>query len=96
MKYVEGDAAVYISKCEKQILESFAMLRAKVDGFKAKLPGKKVAKEPLLEKIDAAVEYLRVGEESRLRKELHKALYSTERASEYCITSDGDVYLKRA
>lgn len=96
LKYLESDVVTYISKVEKQILESLAMLRARVDGYNPKLPGKKIVKQPLLEKIDAATEDLRIGEESRLKKEFRRALHSSERASEYCITADGNVYLKRA
>lgn len=93
LKYVERDVSAYISKCEKQIIGIFNALRMAVEGFKPKL-GKKVDKDSLLKKIDSAIDYLNGGEESELKKGFRRALYSSERASEYCITADGETFLK--
>ena len=97
LKYVEDTVADYISKCDMNMLGSFHALRANIDVYKQPKIGKKVPKVALLERVDTIIELLQNPSRiAAVKKDLNQALHSSERPSEYCITSDGNVYLKQA
>lgn len=94
LKYVESDVGHYISKCEKQMLECFTTLRTAVQGHKKLKLGKKATVVPLLKEMDEIIEVLQKTEENALKRNLRKGLYSAENASEFCVSTDGTMYLK--
>ena len=94
LKHVENDVGNYISKCEKQMLGDFNFLRAVVESAKQPKIGKKFNQEDLLKSINLTIDRLAEVGEPEIKKALHRALYSSERASEYCISTDGNIYLK--
>ena len=95
LKYVESDVGNYISKCEKQMLGDFNFLRAIIEGAKQPKIGRKFDQEALLKSVNLTIDRLSAAGEPEMKKALHKALYSSESASEYYITLDGNVFLKR-
>ena len=92
LQYIEHDVGNYISKCEKQMLGDFHALFTKVETFRKF--GKKIAVTPLLDSINAAIEILEKSEENSLKVNLRNGLYSAEKASEYCVSTNGTVWLK--
>ena len=103
LRYVESDMSSYISKSDKQVLSDLTALQMAVTGFKPKLGGvgipamgKKFNPQPLLERINSAIDYLANTEDNEMKKKLHAGLYSAEKPIEYCICGNGEVYLKKA
>lgn len=92
IKYVESDVINYISKCDKQLLGDFHALYVNVDKFKKF--GVKVDLMPLLEKVNKAIDEIDSDDKKELKKELRASLYSAEKASEYCVSTNGTVWLK--
>lgn len=92
--YIEKEIRTYIDKCDKWILTCFSSLNAHVMSFKDKLLGKSADKERLAKRISGEIELHTSGGESKLEKSLYAALHAPRKSAEYCITSDGAVYLK--
>ena len=95
LRFMDSDISALITKCEKHMLGDFNTLYGHIEASKDKI-GKKLVKAPLLERISNELDKFNGLEESRMKKGLRKALYSAEKAQEYCITADGAVYLKNA
>lgn len=96
LRYVETDSVAYISKCEKQELGDFAVLREKVNAANQPKIGKKIDKEGLLRSINRTIDELSKDVKPEIEQGLHHALHAVERPAECCISADGSVYLKRA
>ena len=96
-RYVEHELSVYIERCEKQMLGSFSSLRILVDKAKD-IPfiKKNTGKGDILKQIEQAIEALKRGEESEMRKSLGSALHAATQKADYYITKEGAVFLKSA
>ena len=95
LRFMEEDVSALIIKCEKRMLGDFNALTSYIETYKDKL-GKKTDKAALLNQVNEIIESVSGTDESVMKKALRKALYSAEKAQEYCITADGAVYLKNA
>ncbi|MDE6019774.1 MAG: hypothetical protein K2H01_02075 [Ruminococcus sp.] len=94
LKYVENDISTYMDKCEKRMLNNFSALKVLAQNANGFL-FMKVDTSSIEKKIDGFIESLTQGEESEIRKSLKKSLNAVTRESEYYITMNGDVYLKK-
>jgi len=94
--YIEQELKGYINKCDNWILKDFGALNAKIAGFKDKLLAKAVNKEPLMARIEKQIEQRTSGGESALHKSLHAVLRAPCKSVEYCVSSNGAIYLKTA
>jgi len=95
LKYIENEATMYISKCEKRILSKFSELRILIAKHKDTLL-KKLDQDALLEKINDVMAAYEDGSESEISKTLHKYLEFPKTPTDYYISSLGDVYMKKA
>lgn len=71
LKYLESDMTTYLDKCEKRMLSSFSVLGRRMVDFKV-VPFEKGEKSANAEKIAELVDLLNSGEESSMRKFLHR------------------------
>lgn len=94
LNYVSADVKSYLGKYDKQLIAEFNALKMVVVGFKGKI-GQKVDVGPLVQKTDAAIHYLMNTEGNELHDKFQKTLYASEQATEYCICTDGTMYLKK-
>ncbi len=94
--YIEQELKGYIDKCDKWILKDFGALSAKITGFKDKLLAKSVDKGPLIARIEKQIERCTSGGESAQYQSLHTALCAPCKSVEYCVASNGTIYLKTA
>ena len=95
MQYVEGDVKSYIGKYEKQLIANFNALKMAISAFKPKI-GQKVDTEALASSVNKAISYLMDNECAELEDKFVTSLYSAEKAVEYCIAPDGNIYMKKA
>ncbi len=95
LKYVENEAEMYISKCERRILSRFSELRVLIAKHKDTLL-KKLDQEALLTKVNQLMETYETGEESKISKTLHHYLELPVTPTDYYISKIGDVYMKKA
>lgn len=93
---VERDVCSYIDKCEKRVLSSFSVLNRRFDERKGQK--KKMRNSDLgfnqKKDIELLVDSLISGEESSLCKSVRNALHAVEKASEYYIDGQQNIYLK--
>ena len=90
---IENETSVYITKCDKQILGAFAVLRDNVKNHKL-MPLEKFNKAEYLERIERIVDSFSRGEESELEKSIHTALWSFRQKADFCIDKNGETYIK--
>lgn len=90
---VENETSVYITKCDKQILGAFAVLKDNVQNYRS-APLEKFDKNGWLNQIERIVEPLGRGEESEMKRSIHSALYSFNRRADFCIDRNGEAYIK--
>ena len=95
LQYVEGDVKSYIGKYEKQLIANFNALKMAISAFKPKI-GQKVDTEALASSVNKAISYLMDNECAELEDKFVTSLYSAEKAVEYCIAPDGNIYMKKA
>lgn len=95
LRYVENDVNKYIGKYEKQLIANFNALKMAIAAFKPKI-GKKVDTEGLTRDVNQTITYLMDNECEELEHKFATSLYSAEKPVEYCIASDGTMYLKKS
>lgn len=106
LKYVEKDVSTYINKCEMVIHSAFDNLLKRINDNPDRagnsalwmLPNKEPQVLPNREnsvgEIKKIIESLRNTEESEFKKVLHSSLTLPTENKDYCISADGDVYVK--
>lgn len=94
LKYIENDISIYIDKCEKRILSNFSVLKVLVNTAKGPI-FKKLDRSVIEKQVNDFIELLNRGEESEIRNSIKTILRAATQKSEYCITADGNVYLKK-
>ncbi|MDO4292080.1 MAG: hypothetical protein Q4C65_02505 [Eubacteriales bacterium] len=94
--YVKNEMRIQIQRCERRVLGNFSELRKRVDDYKEGIGRKKIDKQAYETMIGELVDSLTTGEDSVLGKNLQNALQAMVSEREYCITAEGDIYLKTA
>lgn len=92
---VENNSVMYIDKCEKRMLSCFSKLSIQIHTAKDNLL-KKIDKPALEKRVESAVESLSRATESNMLKSLRLVAHASEAKAEYCLTGDGELYLKTA
>lgn len=97
---VKSDAANYIQRCEKRILQSFSTLNGRIAEHKPNLLAGvvKLNKQPEKSKqeksIESVINRLNSGEKSELLMTLQSAFDAVTQKTELYILESGDVYCK--
>lgn len=93
ISFVQSEASIYISKCEKKELSCFGQLQHLLAGAKEGL-FTKVNKADYIQQIDAIVGELETSNISPLQTTLQSALDETSKEKQYYLNREGEVYLK--
>lgn len=93
ISFVQSEASIYIGKCEKRLLNCFGQLKQLLAGAKEG-PFTKVNKAEYMQQIDDIIAELESSSVSPLQTTLQSSLSETRSEKQYCLTSDGEVYLK--
>lgn len=90
---VEEESVIYIGKCEKRMLGSFNKLSVFIQTYKEG-PLRKIDKPALEKKVNLVIDSYEKGTESEIIKSIRSVLHAPEKATEYYVTNEGNVYLK--
>lgn len=90
---VEEESVIYIGKCEKRMLGSFNKLSAFIQTYKEG-PLRKIDKPAFEKKVNLVIDSYGKGTESGIIKSIRSVLHAPEKATEYYVTNEGNVYLK--
>ena len=90
---MQKETNMYIDKCEKRMLSSFSTLRKYINDYKGRLL-EKIDKTEYEQDVGGVIDLLNNGEESDIRKSVRKTLQAAMTNKEYCVSKDGNVYLK--
>ena len=93
ISFVQSEASVYISKCEKKELSCFGQLQHLLAGAKEGL-FVKVNKAEYVQQISTIVAELEASNISPLQTTLQSALDMTTKEKQYYLNHEGEVYLK--
>lgn len=93
ISFVQSEASIYISKCEKKELSCFGQLRHLLAGAKDGIFAK-VSKTDYVRQVDAIVAELETSFDSPLQVTLQSGLTEVTKEKCYYLSEDGEVYLK--
>lgn len=91
--YVKSDIRMTEGRCDKHVLSSFSAFKERMQKVKA-LPVAKNITIAWLEKIDTIVDALKENNEQELVALMDSALDSFHKRAEYCIGTNGELYVK--
>lgn len=95
ISFVQSEASVYISKCEKKELNCFGQLQHLLAGTKDGLFAK-VSKTDYIQQVDAIVAELEASFNSPLQVTLQSGLAEVMKEKCFYLNEDGDVYIKKS
>ena len=93
ISFVQSEASVYISKCEKKELNCFGQLQHLLAGTKDGIFAK-VNKANYVQQVDVIVTELEANSSSPLQTTLQSALGEMSKEKQYYLNRNGEVYLK--
>lgn len=93
ISFVQSEASVYISKCEKKELNCFGQLQHLLAGAKDGWLSK-VSKADYVQQVDGIVAELEASNNSPLQTALQSALSEIRKEKQYYLNQDGEIYLK--
>lgn len=97
VQFIEKQMSFYIDKCEKRMLSCFSVLNNRLTNQnKNRLFAKKSDMASHMQTVKNIVCDLGNAEESSLRTSFRTILHGLNKCTEYYVTNDGDVFLKKA